>query len=226
MESELKARREQDAHAHELHHRLVEGDPLAPSELVGAFSEELVRRVRARAQITNDDFIVYDAVTDALLAYAQQPTKYNPTKSGLLTYLTMSAYGDYLNMLARERRREKREIPLEYVEHRLDAGNNLIEDLLIEDVLDTVMEREGILTPEERIRLLQQVSERFPDPQDRQILNLMLLGERKTAAYSAELGILDSDKNEQRRIVKRHKDRLSKRLKRLGEKLRDQYNNR
>lgn len=226
MESELKARREQDAHAHELHHRLVEGDPLAPSELVGAFSEELVRRVRARAQITNDDFIVYDAVTDALLAYAQQPTKYNPTKSGLLTYLTMSAYGDYLNMLARERRREKREIPLEYVEHRLDAGNNLIEDLLIEDVLDTVMEREGILTPEERIRLLQQVSERFPDPQDRQLLNLMLLGERKTAAYSAELGILDSDKNEQRRIVKRHKDRLSKRLKRLGEKLRDQYNNR
>lgn len=226
MESELKGRREQDAHAHELHHRLVEGDPLAPSELVGAFSEELVRRVRARAQITNDDFIVYDAVTDALLAYAQQPTKYNPTKSGLLTYLTMSAYGDYLNMLARERRREKREIPLEYVEHRLDAGNNLIEDLLIEDVLDTVMEREGILTPEERIRLLQQVSERFPDPQDRQILNLMLLGERKTAAYSAELGILDSDKNEQRRIVKRHKDRLSKRLKRLGEKLRDQYNNR
>lgn len=226
MESELKARREQDAHAHELHQRLVEGDPLAPPELVGAFSEELVRRVRARAQITNDDFIVYDAVTDALLAYAQQPTKYNPTKSGLLTYLTMSAYGDYLNMLARERRREKREVPLEYVEHRLDAGNNLIEDLLIEDVLDTVMEREGILTPEERIRLLQQVSERFPDPQDRQLLNLMLLGERKTAAYSAVLGILDSDKDEQRRIVKRHKDRLSKRLKRLGEKLRDQYSNR
>ena len=226
MESELKARREQDTHAHELHQRLVEGDPLAPSELVEAFSEELVRRVRARAQITNDDFIVYDAVTDALLVYAQQPTKYNPAKSGLLTYLSMSAYGDYLNMLARERRRDKREVPLEYVEHRLSVGNNLIEDLLIEDVLDTVMEREGILTPEERIRLLQQVSERFPDPQDRQLLNLLLLGERKTAAYSAILGILDSDKNEQRRIVKRHKDRLSKRLKRLGEKLRDQYNTR
>ena len=198
MESELKARREQDAHAHELHQRLVEGDPLAPSELVETFSEELVRRVRARAQITDDDFLVCDAVTDALLAYAQQPTKYNPAKSGLLTYLTMSAHGDYLNMLARERRREKREVPLENVEHRLNVGNNLIED-----VLDTVMEREGILTPEERIRLLQQVSERFPDPQDRQLLNLMLLGERKTAAYSAVLGILDSDKNEQRRTVKR-----------------------
>ena len=226
MESELKARREQDAHALELHQRLFEGDPLAPSELVETFIEELVRRVRARAQITHDDFIVYDAVTDALLTYAQQPTKYNPAKSGLLTYLTMSAHGDYLNMLARERRREKREVPLEYVEHRLDVGNNLIEDLLIEDVLDTIMEREGILTPEERTRLLQQVSERFPDPQDRQLLNLMLLGERKTAAYSTVLGILNSDKNEQRRIVKRHKDRLSKRLKRLGEKLRDQYNNR
>ena len=226
MESELKARREQDAHSRKLHQRLVESDPLAPSDLVETFMEELMRRVRARAQITNDDFLVCDAVTDALLAYAQQPTKYNPAKSGLLTYLTMSAYGDYLNMLAKEGRREKREVPLEYVEHLLNVGNNLIEDLLIEDVLNTVMEREGILTPEERIRLLQQVSERFPDPQDRQLLNLILLGERKTAAYSAVLGIQDADRNEQRRIVKRHKDRLSKRLKRLGGKIREQYKTR
>ena len=226
MESELKARREQDAHAHELHQRLVEGDPLAPSELVETFIEKLMCRVRAKAQTTNDDFLVCDAVTDALLAYAQQPTKYNPAKSGLLTYLTMSAYGDYLNMLARERRRVKREVPLENVEHRLNVGNNLIEDLLIEDVLDTVMEREGILTFEERNRLLQQVSERFPDIQDRRLLNLMLQGERKTAVYSAVLGIQNSDKIEQRQIVKRHKDRLSKRLKRLGEKLREQYSTR
>lgn len=202
--------------AHQLHQRLLQGDPLAPAELVETFMEELVRRLRARARPLRDDDLILDASTDTLLAYAQQPTKFDPAKSSLLTYLTMSAYGDLLNMLAREYRKKKREIPLEDVEHSLSVGNNMVEE-----AEDEVLERYGISTIEKAL-LLRRVVEEFPDPVDRQLLNLMLSGERKTTAYSAVLGIQDSDRGEQKQIVKRHKDRLTKRLQRLGGKFREQ----
>jgi RNA polymerase sigma-70 factor, ECF subfamily len=201
-------------HAYQLHQRLIQGDPLAPAELVETFIEELARRVRARAGPLNDDTLVRDAATDAMLAYLQQPQKVDLTKSGLLTYLTMSAYRDLLNMLARESRRKKREVPLEDVEHTLSVGNNTMED--------DVLEKYGVFTFEGKASLLQWVAEEFPDPVDRQLLDLMLSGERKTAAYSAMLGIQDSKPEEQRRIVKRHKDRLIKRLQRLGGRFREQ----
>ena len=207
-----------DDYGEELHRRLVEGDPVAPSELVESYMERLVRRVCAKAQVTDDDARVQDAVTDALLAYAREPTKYSPAKSSLSTYLTMSAYGDYLNMLARDRRRSNREVPLEVVELRpLDRNS------WIEAVEDTVVEREGNLTPRHRALLWQRVSEQFPDPTDRRLLSLMLDGERRTAAYSAVLGIQNADHDEQRRVVKRHKDRLTKRLVRLGGRFREQH---
>lgn len=209
---------DRDAHTRELHRRLVEGDPIAPSELVETYMDELLRRVGAKARVTRNDVFIHDAVTDALLAYAQQPTKYNPAKSGLLTYLTMSAHGDYLNMMERERRLSSREFPLEDVEHRPPGRNNWLE--AVEDI---VVEREGSITPEEKALLWRRVFEQFPDPTDRRLLGLLLDGERKTAAYSAVLGILDSDQDEQRRVVKRHKDRLTKRLVRLGGKLRGQH---
>lgn len=207
-----------DDYGEELHRRLVEGDPVAPSDLVESFMERLVRRVCAKAQVTDDDARVRDAVTDALLAYARQPTKYSPGKSSLSTYLTMSAYGDFLNMLARDRRRSNREVPLEVVEHRpLDRNN------WIEAVEDTVVEREGNLAPRQKALLWQRVSEQFSDPTDRRLLSLMLDGERRTASYSAVLGIQNADHDEQRRVVKRHKDRLTKRLVRLGDKFREQH---
>ena len=207
-----------DDYGEELHRRLLEGDPVAPSELVESYMERLVRRVCAKAQVTDDDARVQDAVTDALLAYARQPTKYIPAKSSLSTYLTMSAYGDYLNMLAIDRRRSNREVPLEVVELRpLDRNS------WIEAVEDTVVEREGNLTPRQRALLWQRVSEQFPDPTDRRLLSLMLDGERRTAAYSAVLGIQNADHDEQRRVVKRHKDRLTKRLVRLGDRFREQH---
>ena len=163
---------------------------------------------------TVDDILVQDAVTDALLAYVQEPTKYDPTKSGLLSYLSMSAYGDYLNMVAREQRRAKRQVPIETVEQRLEAGN-----YWVEDVEETVLRNLGTLNNEERSQIQMKIIEQFPDPRDRQLLRLLLDGERKTAAYSTVLGIQESDPTEQRRIVKRNKDRLTKRMERLRDKL-------
>ena len=214
----LMAGQDKDSYGQDLHRRLVEGDPIAPSELVEAYMEKLVKRVCSKARVTGDDMLANDAVADTLLGYAQEPTKYCPAKSSLLTYLTMSAHRDLLNMMAKERRRKNREVSLGGVEHRTLDRNNWIEA-----AEDTVVEREGNLTIGEKALLRQRVSEQFPNPTDRRLLSLLLDGERRTAAYSAVLGIQGLDGAEQRRLVKRHKDRLAKRLVRLGSKFREQH---
>ncbi len=206
-----------DEYACELHQRLVEGDALAPSELIETLIEELITRVRSKAQISRDNTLVIDAVTDTLLAYVQQPDKYNPGKSSLVTYLTMSAYKDFLNLFERERRRSNREISIEDVEHRRLSGNKCIES-----IEGKIVNPEGILTSSERKSLWMRALEQFPDSKDRRILILMLEGERNTSAYSAILGIQNLVCDEQRRVVKRNKDRINKRLARLGNKLREQ----
>jgi RNA polymerase sigma-70 factor (ECF subfamily) len=68
--------------------------------------------------------------------------------------------------------------------------------------------------------LMERVMEEITDPMDRRILALMLQGERATAAYATVLGIQAAPEQEQKSIVKRHKDRISKRLERLGESIR------
>jgi len=70
--------------------------------------------------------------------------------------------------------------------------------------------------------LIQRVFNTITDPRDRQLLQLLRTGERKTAAYAEILGIQDHNAMEQRKIVKQHKDRLKKQLERLGVKLREQ----
>ena len=213
------ASRDRENYAQQLHQRLLQDDPLAPAEVVEAFLEELVRRLGARARAIQlpDDSVILDAATDALLTYVQKPATFDPTRSSLMTYLTMSAYGDLLNLLARESRRKRREIPFEDVEYSLPDGNSTVEG-----GEDQILERYGITTAKEKATLLRRVAQEFPDPRDRQLLDLMFQGERKTGAYSAVLGIQDHDYKEQQRMVKRHKDRITKRLQRLGGKLRGQ----
>jgi hypothetical protein len=74
-----------------------------------------------------------------------------------------------------------------------------------------VLEREGWQA------VWQRVEAHFPDARDRQLLRLVLQGERKTTRFAVVLGLADLDRVSQQREVKRHKDRIAKRLRRLGE---------
>ncbi|MBA7606713.1 hypothetical protein ES703_13863 [subsurface metagenome] len=201
---------EREEYARQLHTRLLQQDPVAPSEFAASFLDELARRLRAKAGSSYEDTLILDAATDALLDYVQHPSKFNPSKSALFTYLTMAAYRDLLNMIAKEQRRQRREVPLQVVEETMSAGNNTIE--LENQVL-------GGITETKRAELLRRVAETFPDKRDRKLLSLMMEGERKTAAYTNILGIQALSLDEQRKTVKRHKDRITKRLQRLGGKI-------
>jgi len=200
-----------EEYALQLHTRLLQQDPVAPAEFAEAFLDELFRRLKAKAGPGYEEALLQDAATDALLDYVQHPSKFKPHKSALLTYLTMAAYRDLLNMLAKEQRRRRREVPIEAVEESLVDGNNLVETE--SQILDS-------MTTAERIEVLRTVGKVFPDARDRAFLKLMMDGERRTAVFCNVLGIQALTPDEQRKIVKRHKDRITKRLQRFGGKIR------
>lgn len=205
---------EREAYARQLHTRLLQLDPVAPAEFAETFLDELVRRLRAKAGPGHEESLLQDAATDALIDFVQHPTKFNAQKSAVLTYLTMAAYRDLLNKLTKEQRRQHREVPLEVVEETLDEGNNIVEPEIENEsqVLDG-------MTAEKKTEILRMVNETFPDPRDRALLDLMINGERRTSAFCSALEIQDLSPKEQRKIVKRHKDRITKRLQRLGGKI-------
>lgn len=59
----------------------------------------------------------------------------------------------------------------------------------------------------------------FPDPTDRQVIELMAEGERAMARYAQALGCVHLDAEAQRRRVEQAKERIRLRLKRYGIRL-------
>lgn len=195
-----------------LHQRLLDGDPTATSDLANVFLIPLCLRLKRAFPRIKEETWIYDAAVNALLLnYALNPKRFNPEKSGLFSYLFMSARGDLLNFLKQEGERKKREYGFESVELTVD-NRNIMESLQSSRSKGPL----EILEHREAIRLIESLIE---NPQDRDILELMVAGERRTAVFAQVLGLQDLSLGEQKKIVKQHKDRLKKRLERFGVKL-------
>lgn len=186
-----------------IHERLLAGDVTAPAELAEGLIEPLLQRLTKKYPQLHDSDLFYDAVTDALMSYIKRPAQFDPTKRTLIGFLVMAAEGDLLNALAKEKRRRQKEIPLEDVELEVSAGNSEIEEGNSE-------------TEPEREKLRQALPRIFGDPKDLLMVELMMSGERTTEAFVKVLEIRHLPMEQQRREVKRHKDRLKKRLERYG----------
>jgi RNA polymerase sigma-70 factor (ECF subfamily) len=138
------------------------------------------------------------AATDAILALLKHPERYDPTRLRLPAYMRMIARRRLINLFASEARRQSGRIPWDAVE--LDTpGRNGEED-----------DSPALASPD-----LQAVVASLTEV-DRQLLELMLDGERKTAVFAAVLGITDRPVDEREREVKRAKDRIKARLRRAG----------
>lgn len=87
----------------ELHRRLVDGDPMACTELYDRYTDGLVEDLALQYHgiAAYDWDLVSSAVTDAILDYIAHPTKYKPSGRDLKGYLRMSAAGDLLNLWRR-----------------------------------------------------------------------------------------------------------------------------
>ena len=183
----------------QIHTRLLSNDPTAPAELVEGVLNSLIGRLSKKFPDLYRSDLLYDAVTDALMEYIKTPSKFDPSKRGLFGYLLMAAKGDLLNTLDKMQRRGEKEIIVENVEVQELSRNNGLDLPAVEDRID--------------IRTVRQELEKlFDKPEDRGIAHLILQGERSTDAYADILGIESLPLDEQRRLVKRHKDRIKKRI--------------
>lgn len=195
-----------------LHARLITPDAKAQQEISVAYFPALCAWLE-KAFPRVDPHDRQTAAENAIVTYFVSPNRFDPTKlRDLGAYLRMSARGDLLNLLARERRswsRHPLRVPWVDVENGERRGNILREDgaplaaLLRRDDADR---RQAFL-------------ERGRDslrPEDRAVFDLMLDGERDTAPYARALGLESLPFAEQQRRVKQAKDRVMKRLQRGG----------
>ncbi len=189
----------------QLHDRLLQKEETAYAELCIHFLEPLIEHFRRifKGVAIRDETVIYDAVTDALLTYIDNPSQYDPQRRSLEGYLKMSAEGDLKNALAKEKRRdenfEKKPVELSSVSRkRIVKGENTPEQLMITKETE------------------EQIQRIFPDKTDQELADAILSGVRETRHYAEVLGITHLAEHEQKTQVKRAKDRIKVKLKRAN----------
>jgi len=207
----------------ELHRAHRAGDPTAPARLADAVLDPLVRRVRGQIRQTYsrdrvDDPQIESACGLTVANYLQDPDRYEPSKGSLLSWLAMDAIGDIRNEATSASAR--RESPdSEVVELRTGSRKSFL------DEVDSTSAEEGALDRLDRFDLPPEVVSSVREavgeyePEDFAMIELMGQGVRETAAYAEVLGISHLPAQVQRAEVKKHKDRLSRRLERLRDRL-------
>lgn len=195
-----------------IHARLLAGDPTATAELAENVGDIVFKELR-RQHPRRDLDIVHDATWDAIRAYMERPTTFDPSRRSLVGYLVMSANGDLLNAIEKSRRRrEDLVVDVELAGSRGKRKGGQLEARRGEEKLMAHLDVD---------RMRPQLERLFPDRADRAALDLMLGGERSTEAFAEVWGLGNLPADQQRREVKRGKDRLKKALERLGEGLRE-----
>lgn len=192
----------------ELHERLLNRDESASGELFARYMNWMVDALRARypSVARYDETLVLDAVTDALFDYVSRPEAYRPDLKGLKGFLYLAAYRNLLNAWRSIRQTAAVETSLDQlVELGRENGNSPVEECDIADqVVDTIA----------LAQVWQHVQALLPNDADLQVVALMSQGVRETRAYAEVLGLTEMPLAEQRKQVKRAKDRLLKRLRR------------
>jgi len=191
----------------DLHKRLIAGDPTATARLAQLLFPRLISHLRIKFGGEHErDYA--ESASDALMEYLADPTKFDPNKAHLDTYLKYAATRDMMNLKAKVARRSERIELVDPVELPEPDGNNKEhrgKDPVLQGLLDSADE-------EELTQLVQRV---FTDGIDREIARLIVDDVRETVVYTEVLGIGNLPVDEQRSVVKRHKDRVKARLKRI-----------
>jgi RNA polymerase sigma-70 factor, ECF subfamily len=187
-----------------LHERLLRGDRLASEELarlvLPPLEEGIARRFpRADEQLTSD------GVIDAVLDYCASPQQFDAGKNVPLDrFLATAAWRNVDNLLIGERRRRQREKKAGGGKHEADVAlDPAARNIHREEEEQCAVRRDAILAA-------------LDDPKDKEIMALRLDGVRDTAAYARILSITDLPIQRQREEVKRHKDRITRFLRRKG----------
>lgn len=201
-----------------IHARLLSADATAPEELARKYLDPVYRHVRARghAHGIHDLDLINDATVDSVFGYIRHPEKFTPQKSSLLSYLKLAAERDLINAVAKDRRLKRGEDLTSDVEVSIIRRNKPSE---IENIRRDA-EGEAIAGIQQRGTIRAAIGV-ISDERDREFLNLMANGERRTRRFAKVLKIDNLSLTEQRHVVKQHKDRLKQQLKRWRKKQSD-----
>lgn len=189
----------------ELHRRLLAGDDLAPAEIASAYLESTIGRL-AREFSGCEYGQIEDIVLVVFEQYFDKPSKFNPAKGSLPYYLYLSAKRDLLNWLTVRQRQPK------VVHLSAPVGNERASPEYTIEVPDRVDLEEMVL--ERNSPVWQRIDDILPDPADRQMARWLIDGVKVYEPYAALLKITHLPVSEQRTIVNRNKERISKALKR------------
>ncbi len=194
------------------HQRILRHDVTAFAELCEAALPHLVAFLQAKFP-ASDPHLREQAVIDGLLTYQARPSQYDPQKLPLFSFLRMVVRRDLLNALAQQNRHNRQIDPLDdpVVMAQLPQEDVIQDHFALDEWLQQYTNRSrteimGLLEAE-----LGQT--------EREILWLMLEGIRETPVYANIMGINHLDVMEQRHEVKKAKDRILKKVQRLGQKL-------
>ncbi|MGH7719589.1 MAG: hypothetical protein ACREON_12200 [Gemmatimonadaceae bacterium] len=189
-----------------LHRRLLDGDRTASEELASRLLEPLCAEIQ-KDYPRVDEQVVNDGVVDAVLDYCARPDR-NEASNGsqLHGLLARAAWRNVANTVRGEQRRTRRE-------ERFGRESTLTS---VEDgsTLGKLVQGEDEAERGQRIGRLMQL---LPEQADREALRLRLNGERRTHVFARLLGIEHLPVAEQRREVKRVKDRIDKVIRRSAE---------
>jgi hypothetical protein len=153
--------------------------------------------------------LVEESVGEALLDYNDAPERYDPHQATLHAYLVMVAYRDFQNAASKELRHVLHQTTLE--------GDGYGEGHAEMEVPDGRSELDSLLNRISAEEWWSLVEGTFSDPTDRQLVIMLANGVRSSESYAKVLGITGLPGDEQAREVKKAKDRMLKRLRRLGE---------
>ena len=189
----------------ELHRRLLAGDPTASSHFAMAYFPSLVQWLCEHNRHVDPEWC-QEAAGQTVLDFIKRPEKFDPARGDLDSYLHHAAQCDLKNVLRKERRHRHRD--LESVELSPDGGKYLGMDDDPAFPLELAEAAAATAVPAEVLDGLSDA--------ERLALELLRHGERRTAEFAAVLNFEHLPPDEQRREVKRVKDRLIKRLQRAG----------
>jgi RNA polymerase sigma-70 factor, ECF subfamily len=194
----------------EVHKRLLDGDPTASLDATDLLLDPLVKRLRARWPGLPYAEACEDAAVEVFVTYLQAPDRYDPTRSALLTWLTMQAHGDLLNDHASPQKAFERAW---LVESALSPDSDVGDAPVLGDQnpwFDAVPSHNASA-------VLAAIREAFPEERDRWLIWLVCVeGSRSTDEAAAVLGLMDLPPAARTKEVRRHKDRVMRRLRRLG----------
>lgn len=195
----------------EIHQRLLSGDPTASLDAAELLLDPLVNRLRGKWPGHSYIEACHDGATEVIVVYLAAPDRYDPTRSALLTWLTMQAHGDLLNDYKSPQKKFER--------------NWIVESALSGDAPGAeTAARLGDQVPSFDVvpsldvsAVLAAVRDAFPDERDRRLIWLMCIDDvHSTDDAAAVLDLMEVPADERPAAVKRHKDRVMHRLRRLG----------